>query len=877
VDHADFPARYSYPYPHGRDKKGISAVQMIDDAETLGASSSAVNVAVNQIMLDRDLAAADTITFWSDGRPYYFSRPAVTSLDQQLRVLTRDRVYPYLILLITPGDPANSAGPELRFPGADPSANIDAFNTQTATGIAYLTAAMRFLASRYLRADAAYGQAAGFIVGNEVDSGWIWQNMGEQSLSRFLEYYARAVRIVYQAAREEYRQPRVYISLDHEWAQPYLAGQPARYYPGRDVVDGLAVLTRAEGDFPWDIAYHPYPQNLFDPAFWNDTQATASPDTPLITFKNLQVLPAYLRQPSVTYDGQPRRVILSEQGFNTADDSQQAQMLQAAAFAYAYYKVRFLNGIDAFLYYRHVDNQGEGGLRLGLWTWDPNVPVAGAPGEPKYIYNVYRYIDTSRSLQVTKFALPIIGITSWSQVIPGFNPAALAQRPLEYDAGTRVYATPVAERVLAGFAHGTDGWTPAENSDAVTTTAIPRYASGHALVVHFDNQSALQPWSTEAKTAKGADVVFSHPVDASAAPWLDLAVRVPTPAPGELQPGNTFHALIKVYGADGHVAGGTAPVDPQSGWLPLSVDLGRWPERHAISRIKVWVQGSTDDTWLGSYDIGQVGFSRDATPASGRTNLNITATAAVHSPAAGTSVTLAVTNDDTGTLSGQMAVGTCPDVTVSPGSVTLDGLAAGATRTVTVTLSGYHPADAIAPMLCLSYRGEPFSIPLQLPPPAQHTLYDFSAGTQGWQPAQNVALVTTVSNFPDGPGVPYQGSYALDATAQAVPASAEKSVETTPATPLDLSSAGTFFAYLDCYGGAPGATGYQATITLTSGGHTLTKTVPIQHDTWNQVSIDVSQWPYRSQVTSAEIGFQATGSDTVWQPHFQLDDVGYTS
>jgi hypothetical protein len=66
---ADFPARYSYPYPRGWDKKGISAVQMTDDAETLGASSSAVNVAVNQIM------PAPTGT-WRRGPPRSLPAPA---------------------------------------------------------------------------------------------------------------------------------------------------------------------------------------------------------------------------------------------------------------------------------------------------------------------------------------------------------------------------------------------------------------------------------------------------------------------------------------------------------------------------------------------------------------------------------------------------------------------------------------------------------------------------------------------------------------------------------------------------------------------------------------------------------------------------------
>jgi hypothetical protein len=323
------------------------------------------------------------------------------------------------------------------------------------------------------------------------------------------------------------------------------------------------------------------------------------------------------------------------------------------------------------------------------------------------------------------------------------------------------------------------------------------------------------------------------------------------------------------------VAEGAAAITPGAGWLPLSVNLSRWPEARAIKRIKVWVQGSTDETWLGSYDIGQVGFSADTVPSAGSANLDITATAAQHSPAVGTAVTVAVTNDDSGALSGSLAVGTCPAVTVTPASVSLAGLATGQTRTFSVTLASYQPSAA--PVLCLSYRGEPFTVPLVLPPPAPHTLYDFSTGTQGWQPAQNVPSVADVTSFADAPGVPYEGTYALDATADAVPASAVKSVSVTPAAPLDLSSADTFFAYLDCYGGAPGAVGYEATITLTSGSQTLTQTVPVQHDSWNQVNVDVSSWPYRDDITGVSVGFAAVGSDTAWAPHFQLDDVGYTS
>jgi Bacterial alpha-L-rhamnosidase 6 hairpin glycosidase domain/Bacterial alpha-L-rhamnosidase C-terminal domain len=157
------------------------------------------------------------------------------------------------------------------------------------------------------------------------------------------------------------------------------------------------------------------------------------------------------------------------------------------------------------------------------------------------------------------------------------------------------------------------------------------------------------------------------------------------------------------------------------------------------------------------------------------------------------------------------------------------------------------------------------------------SLYSFSDGTtDGWQAGANVTSVSAVTGFANGPGHPYNSTYALDAASASVPASAPKTVQVSPGTPLDLSAAKTFFAYVDGYGGAPGASGYQATVTLTSGSQTLTTTIPVSNDTWNQVKLDVSSWAYRNDITGISISYAAVGSTTPWSMHFQVDDVGWT-
>jgi hypothetical protein len=111
------------------------------------------------------------------------------------------------------------------------------------------------------------------------------------------------------------------------------------------------------------------------------------------------------------YAGQPRRIILSEQGFHTPD-GEKGELLQAAAYCYAYKKVEALDGIDAFILHRHVDHDGEGGLLLGLRRNKP----AGDEAQPKKrIYECFRLADTPQWNQAFAFALPILGLKSWDE------------------------------------------------------------------------------------------------------------------------------------------------------------------------------------------------------------------------------------------------------------------------------------------------------------------------------------------------------------------------------------------------------------------------------------------------------------------------------
>jgi len=406
-------ARHRFSFPKTRSKKGLQ-VQMVDDAIKLGVQHAALNVVLSHLI---DWKGRDkTISYVMDGQTFYFNPSEVSRLDSRIKALSEKGTVISLILLVRyrGGDsPSDRIMLHPRYNPACPN-RFGAFNTVTSEGIKYFKAAMEFLIDRYTRPDRKFGLALNYIVGNEVSSHWWWSNMGEVSMEEFLEDYIRAVRIACTAACKICSAARVYICLDHHWNIHY-GNNARRAFAGRPFIDRFARRARQQGDFGWNLAYHAYPENLWEPATWRDKLAVNSFETPKITFKNIEVLPAYFRRPELLYRGRQRHIILSEQGFH-AKDGQEGELLQAAAFCYAYYKVAHLDGIDSFILYSHVDHLGEAGLRFGLWALDKT--EAGLSRRKRKLYEVFRLADSPSWQEAFAFAKPIIGIDDWSQLLP---------------------------------------------------------------------------------------------------------------------------------------------------------------------------------------------------------------------------------------------------------------------------------------------------------------------------------------------------------------------------------------------------------------------------------------------------------------------------
>ncbi len=373
---------------------------MVDDALALGIHHAGVNI---------NLTALLDMKSKPETGEFVFNQNYLASLDRQIKPLSDQGVLVYTILIAYPSkDPARDA--IVLHPGhrKDHKFSVGAVNTTNR----FLDAVISLLAERWSGAHAEHGRVWGWIIGNEVNSHFLWNNLGLVPLETAASEYEKAYRIAHSAIRRHSQHARTYASFDHHWASSMHNVSAQEATPGRDFLDTFARLVRERGDFDWNVAWHPYPEDLGNPRAWADKSITTDDNSNKVTFKNLQVLAQHLAKPELLFQGKPRRIILSEQGFHTLL-TPDGETLQAAAYAYAWEKIQTLPTVDAFIYHRHVDHAHEGGLRLGLWRNAPN--SVADPHSKKLIYDLFKKAGTPEWRAAADALLPVTGSKAWGQ------------------------------------------------------------------------------------------------------------------------------------------------------------------------------------------------------------------------------------------------------------------------------------------------------------------------------------------------------------------------------------------------------------------------------------------------------------------------------
>lgn len=404
-------APYADPFPSPPDKKGIQ-VQMVDDAISLGIHHATLNVSLGALF--HLTPRPGTLRHSFEGHDFFINENYARSLDTQVKPLTDAGVTVYMILLAYPTkDPAKDAlllHPKTK---ADGKYNIAAFNTASEDGLRLYRALIDFLAERYSGAHPGHGRVWGWIIGNEVNSQWLWYNLDKMPMLDVVSEYEKAVRAVHGTIRRHSPNARCYLSFDHHWNTSMPGISELEAYKGRDFLDAFGKLARERGDFEWHVAHHPYADDLGNPRTWLDKAAWPTDDSPHITFKNLEVACAHMRRPELLWQGRPRRIILSEQGIHCLK-TPDGETLQAAGFAYAWEKVIRQDGIDAMIWHRHVDHAKEGGLRVGLWENKPG--TISDPGRKRLIYDLFKKAGTPAWADAARFALPIVNLSNWEDL-----------------------------------------------------------------------------------------------------------------------------------------------------------------------------------------------------------------------------------------------------------------------------------------------------------------------------------------------------------------------------------------------------------------------------------------------------------------------------
>jgi len=402
----------SLPPAKPSSKKGLGGWRngiLPNELKDLGISAVTVNMLVHSLVSLKP-GPGTTPTKWQ-GKTYHIRQDALSRYDQAFIEAHRHGVMVSAILLLA--NPAKSANPvvhRMGHPDAIKTGTYAMPNITSAGGIGLYGAVLNFMAERWSRADARFGRVHHWIIHNEVDAGWVWTNAGNKPDIVYMDLYQRSMRLTDLIARQYDSNSRPFISLTHHWAE---RGN-ANWYGSKRMIELLTAFTRAEGDFPWALAYHPYPQNLHNPRTWEDKQATFSFNTRKITPKNIEVLDAYMKQPGILYHGKVRPVHLSENGFNSKDYSPKELEDQAAGMAMAWKKISTLSSIQSWQYHNWIDNRSEGGLRIGLRKF-PDAP--GDPLGKKPIWYLYQALGTPQEDALSEPYLKTIGISSWSEII----------------------------------------------------------------------------------------------------------------------------------------------------------------------------------------------------------------------------------------------------------------------------------------------------------------------------------------------------------------------------------------------------------------------------------------------------------------------------
>ena len=343
-----------------------------EDMDYLGLGGMMTEINMTWIMTLTP--APEDIPHEWNGKTYYFVKSTMDTYDRLMQPCI-ERGVPCLVRLINRFSYRLKGSDEalrrvIGHPAYEDTGfneQMSAFNVIDEAGLDHFCACVDFLCGRYADPASPLFCSAIMDVGNEINAQAVWHNCGAMTCRDYMEEYTQQLRLAHLIGRKHNAAHRVDVSFDHHFAIPYRP-DPLRYYSAKECLFTLAALARRDGDFPWGISAHPYPENLSRPDFYYDETATFDLNTPRITMKNLEVWQYLSTHPELTYRGDARAVVFDEQGFHTDYNDPESENKGAYAFVLLWQKMKKCPSVEQFLINRYTDMPlgDEGGLHLGL-------------------------------------------------------------------------------------------------------------------------------------------------------------------------------------------------------------------------------------------------------------------------------------------------------------------------------------------------------------------------------------------------------------------------------------------------------------------------------------------------------------------------------
>lgn len=371
------------------------------ELEDLGVKQIAMNIPISSILGPTTNPMFPTVHYTYNGKSYSFNGVVLAGFDSALSSLSSRGIQITAILL---NDYTNAyidiIHPDARSKGSCP---YYMFNGSTEAGVEMLSAVGSFLADRY--SGSKHGRISNWVIANEINARKEWNFLKYTDVETYSQEFAKGFRVLYTAIKSTSSSARVFISLDQTWDRNLTNSGD---YDGKDVLDCFNSYISKYGNIDWSLAYHPYNVPLTSCNTWASSKYIKhNAGSPMISMQNIEVLVNYMNQGAfLSPNGDCRSIMITELGYT----STAGEALQAAAIAYAFYKVDYYKDIDGLLLNRETDDPTE--IAQGLATG-----ITKAGGGHKQSYNVFKYMDTAQREEYLEFAKSIIGITDWKQII----------------------------------------------------------------------------------------------------------------------------------------------------------------------------------------------------------------------------------------------------------------------------------------------------------------------------------------------------------------------------------------------------------------------------------------------------------------------------